>query len=201
MTLHPVALPAPCFVWQSMGKTPEVRVKQQLAPERNLASFYNLHNSDWSYYLWPVSWIQVRVWWKFGWRITRCALFFGTKVHFCKGQNCLFYIAIHQICLLQWSLTETKCYRWKVAFSRTHSRSHRFLPNNCDPLDLWRGNATLLLPTYRRNLQVQTCSGPSLLTIFVLFVVFFCFLFWSLLFFLALWTVLVNFVLPSFILV
>ena len=44
MTLHPVALPALSFVWQSMGKTPEVRVKQQLAPERNLASFYNLHS-------------------------------------------------------------------------------------------------------------------------------------------------------------
>ena len=44
MTLHPVALPALSFVWQSMGKTPEVRVKQQLAPEKNLASFYNLHS-------------------------------------------------------------------------------------------------------------------------------------------------------------
>ena len=27
MTLHPVALPALSFVWQSMGKTPEVSVK------------------------------------------------------------------------------------------------------------------------------------------------------------------------------
>ena len=34
MTLHPVALPAPCFVWQSMGKTPEVCVKQQLAARK-----------------------------------------------------------------------------------------------------------------------------------------------------------------------
>ena len=37
-----MALPALSFVWQSMGKAPEVRVKQQLAPERNLASLLQL---------------------------------------------------------------------------------------------------------------------------------------------------------------
>ena len=35
MTLNPVAVPAESFVWRSMGKTPEMHVKHQLATEKN----------------------------------------------------------------------------------------------------------------------------------------------------------------------
>ena len=121
MTLHPVALPAPCFVWQSMGKTPEVRVKQQLAPERNLASFYNLHNRKATFG--PV-W-TVRVWWKSV--ADNSMRHFSGKSTSAKDKTAFSILFIN--CLLHWSQQKPNTTAGRLRFSRTHSRSHRFLPN------------------------------------------------------------------------